>query len=167
MKKLILLFIAVLTLSSFTAAHKFYVSVTDIEYNEEQKSLQIISHVFTDDMEALLKERYKKDLFLLEEGEHPEADDYLRRYFKDKLKINVNGKERDLKYLGKEYDKDQLLLYIEVENVEPFSQIAVENAVLTELFPDQKNIIKVENKGKIKSLLLMRQEPRGTLNFKN
>lgn len=165
MKKIFLLFLALLPLLAFNAAHKFYVSATDIEYNEKNRSLQIISYVFTDDLENLLKTRYSEDLFLLKEGEHENVDHYIEKYFRDKLKINVNGKPREFSYLGKEYDKDQLLIYLEVENVEPFRKISVENAVLTDLFPEQKNVIKVERNGTIKSLLLSRNEVRGTLNF--
>ncbi len=165
MKKRLLLLIAVLPLFAFTAVHKFYVSSTDIEYNEEANSLQIISHVFIDDLEKLLKERYREDLYLLKEGEHPQADQFVKKYFKDKLTITVDGKERQLNYLGKEYDKDQLLVYIEVEGVEPFSNIGVKNAVLTDLFPEQKNVIKVAYKKDIKSLLLSRNVSHGSLKF--
>ena len=165
MKKRFLILLALLPLFAFTAVHKFYVSATDIEYNEEANSLQIISHVFTDDLERLLKERYHKDLYLLKEGEHPQADQFVEKYFNDKLTITVDGKERQLNYLGKEYDKDQLLVYIEVEGVEPFSSIGVKNAVLTDLFPEQKNVIKVEYKNDIKSLLLSRNDTHGSLKF--
>jgi hypothetical protein len=165
MKKRFLLLFVLLPLLAFTAAHKFYVSATDIEYNEKARSLQIISHVFTDDLEDLLKARYNKDLFLLKEGEHSEADRFVKKYFQDKLKISVNGREQQLNYIGKEYDKDQLLVYLEVENVEPPSHISVENAVLTDLFPEQKNVIKVEHNDEVKSLLLTRNEVRGSLNF--
>ena len=79
----------------------------------------------------------------------------------------MNGEQRQLNYLGKEYDKDQLLVYIEIENVEPIKTIGVENAVLTDLFPDQKNVIKVNHGGKIKSLLLMKEAVQGTLKFSN
>ena len=165
MKKYFLLFIALLPLLAFTNAHKFYVSATDIEYNEKTKSLQIISHVFTDDLENLLKARYSKDLYLLKEGEHSEADIYVNKYFQDKLKISVNGKERQLTYIGKEYDKDQLLVYLEAENVEAPKTVSVENAVLIDLFPDQKNVVKVEHNDEVKSLLLTRNEVSGSLNF--
>lgn len=165
MKKKFFLFLAFLPLLSFTGAHKFYVSATDIEYNEQQRSLQIISHVFTDDLENLLKARYNNELYLVKEGEHPAADEFVEKYFKDKFSVSIDGKNRSLKYIGKEYDKDQLLVYLEAEGVEPFKNISVKNAVLTDLFPDQKNIIKVENKGKIKSLLLMRDALSGSLNF--
>lgn len=167
MKRTIIILLALLPLLAFTAAHKFYVSATDIKYNEEQQALQIISHVFTDDLENLLRTRYSKDLYLTKEREHSAADQYVERYFQDKLRISVNGEQRKLNYIGKEYDKDQLLVYIEVENVEPIKTIGIENAVLTDLFPEQKNVIKVNYDGKIKSLLLMRDAVQGTLKFGN
>lgn len=167
MKKTFLLLLALLPLLSFNVAHKFYVSATDIKYNEEKQSLQIISHVFTDDLEDLLKTRYSKELFLTEEREHSSADKYVERYFMDKFSISVNGQKRSLNYIGKEYDKDQLLVYIEVEDVEPMNKIRVENAILTDLFPEQKNVVKVSNSGKVKSLLLMRDALQGTINFSN
>lgn len=167
MKLKLIFLLALLPLLSFTIAHKFYVSATDIEYNERQRSLQVISHVFTDDLESLLKTRYNKELYLIKEGEHPAADEFVKQYFQDKLHITVNGKKRSLKYLGKEYDKDQLLVYIEVEDVEPVKSIKVENAVLTDLFPEQKNVVKVEYGGKIKSLLLMNDAVEGTIHFSN
>lgn len=167
MKKTLLLFIVLMPLLAFTGAHKFYVSATDIEYNEENRSLQIISHVFIDDLEKLLKERYGQELFLLKKGEHPQADRFIERYLRDKLKIKVNGKEVELNYLGKEYDNDELLLYIEGPNVASIQNIFVENAVLTDIFPEQKNVIKVEYKGVIKSLLLTRSDVGGILKFGN
>lgn len=164
MKKTFLLFLAILPLFAFTA-HKFYVSNTDVSYNEKTRSLEIISRVFIDDMEELLKKRYDKDLYLLKDGEHEKADAYLEKYLKNKLNITVDGKEKQLNYIGKEYDNDQLILYLEAPKVEPFQKITVENLVLSDLFPEQKNVIKVEKNGKIKSLLLGLFEPQGTLKF--
>ncbi len=152
---------------AFTAAHKFYVSATDIEYNEKQRSLQIISHVFTDDLEDLLQMRYSKELTLVKGDEHPAADEYVEKYFRSKFGVTVNGEERSFSYIGKEYDKDQLLVYLEVEDVEPVKTLGVKNAILTDLFPEQKNVVKVEYGGTIKSLLLMRDALSGTLNFSN
>ena len=164
MKKLLLLFI-VLPLLSFSALHKFYISATDIQYDEDSQSLQIISHVFIDDLERLLKERYSDELYLLKEDEHPDADAFIKKYFQDKINISFDGKERKLNYIGKEYDNDQLLVYLEIAEVKPFRNIHVENAVLTDLFPEQKNVVKIDHKGKVKSLLLSRNDLSGSLNF--
>ncbi len=167
MKRTVLLFLIALPLLAFTTVHKFYVSATNIEYNEKQRSLQIISHVFTDDLEDLLQTRYSESLTLIKGNEHPAADEFIQKYFGDKFRITVNGGQRAVNYIGKEYDKDQLLVYLEVEDVEPIKSIGVENSILTDLFPEQKNVIKVEYGGKIKSLLLMRDSPGGTLKFSN
>lgn len=165
MKKIIILFFLILPLFSFNVAHKFYLSVTEIEYNEENTSLQIISRVFTDDMENLLKTRYGKELYLTNKEEHPWADEYLEKYTSQKLRIMVDGKAYALNYLGKEYDNDQLVLYIEIEEIASFSSIVVQNEILTDLFPEQKNVVHVELKGKTKSLLLSREQEKGIINF--
>lgn len=167
MKKIILLIGLLLPLLSFTAAHKFYVSVTDIKYKEDQHSLQIISRVFTDDLELLLQTRYSDKLYLTKEKEHPEANAFIKRYFEEKFEIAVNGETQPFKYLGKQYENDQVHIYLEAENVEIPRNIQVKNEVLTDLYPDQKNVIKIENAGNIKSLLLEKDKPRGKINFEN
>lgn len=164
MKKFLLLFL-VLPLLSFMGMHKFYVSVTDIEYNPETESLQLISRIFIDDMENLLKTRYNKELYLTKKEEHPEADAYLEKYFSQKLKIEVNGKQYPLSYLGKKYDNDILKVFIEIKNVGVPEQVLVQNEILTDLFPDQKNVVHVNLDGEIKSLLLTRSQESGLLNF--
>ncbi|GHA46025.1 hypothetical protein GCM10007103_28850 [Salinimicrobium marinum] len=167
MKKTILLLIFLLPLISFTEAHKFYLSVTDMEYSEKNKSLQIISRVFTDDMENLLKTRYSKGLYLTKEEEHEAADGFLKKYLSEKLEIQVNGEQRKFNYLGKKYDNDQLVLFLEVEDLPDLTNVIVRNEVLTDLFPDQKNVVHVSFKGVTKSLLLSRSNESGRINFRN
>ena len=79
--------------------------------------------------------------------------------------MKINGEELQLNYLGKEYDADQLVLYIEVENVAAFDEIEVTNEILTDLFDDQKNVVHVKVNNKTKSLLLMRQQETEKLTF--
>ena len=38
--------------------HEYYVSVTKVEYAQEQKALQIIAQIFIDDFEELIRKRY-------------------------------------------------------------------------------------------------------------
>lgn len=164
-KYLFLLF--VLPLLSFQGFHKFYVSVTEIEYKSEAASLQIISRVFIDDMENLLKTRYDEELYLTAKEEHPSAEVFLEKYISEKFKIEVDGKPVVLHYLGKKYDNDIMNLYLEVEEVNDPNTVLVQNTILTDLFPDQKNVVHVELGGETKSLLLTRSSERGLLNFNN
>jgi hypothetical protein len=166
MKKIVLLLLLFIGVSSFTAFHKFYVSVTEIEYNEKAQSLQIISRVFTDDFENVLKKRYGKDLRLEEGNETPQIASFIQEYLEQKLQIKVDNKPVEIRYLGKEYENDVLLLYIEVPEIHAFQKIAVSNYVLMDLFQEQKNLVHVEYGGKTKSLVLLEGNQAGVLNFK-
>ncbi len=166
MRKISLILASFFLLSAFkSGAHEFYLSVTEIEYNNEEQSLQIITRVFIDDFQNVLNERYDADIQLSQEAEEGAVAENISKYLGQKLRLNANGEDLQLNYLGKEYDADQLVLYIEVENVASFNQIEVTNEILTDLFDDQKNVVHVKVNGKTKSLLLMRQQETEKLTF--
>lgn len=166
MRKISFILASFFLLSAFkSGAHEFYLSVTEIEYKAEQESLQIITRVFIDDFQKVLNERYQADLQLSEELEKGAVKENINKYLAQKLKIKIGGEDFQLDYLGKEYDADQLILYIEVENVAAFNAIEVSNGILTDLFDDQKNVVHVKVNDKTKSLLLMREQQTDTLSF--
>ena len=163
--KFLLPIICVIVLMSFSVAHKFYVSVTEIEYNQKAESLQIISRVFIDDMEDLLQTRYDKNIRLGVSNESNSVPSYLKKYLNKKIEIKIDGKLTELNYLGKEYEDDMLLLYLEVENVSSFKKIQIKNALLTDMFNEQKNLVHVKHKGSTKSLILNKAKQEDVLNF--
>ena len=166
MRKISLILASFFLLSGFkSGTHEFYLSVTEIEYNRQQQSLQIITRVFIDDFQNVLNQRYGAKLQLSEEAEEGAITENISKYLQQKLKLRVDGAKLQLNYLGKEYDADQLVLYIEVENVTPFNNIEVTNSILTDLFDEQKNIVHVKVNDKTKSLLLMRQQETEKLSF--
>ena len=59
-----LLILAIITSIAFVSAHKYYVSITKIEYVSEKQSVQIITRIFIDDLEKLLKERFDNSIVL-------------------------------------------------------------------------------------------------------
>ena len=142
---------------SATPAHKFYVSITKIEYVKEKSSLQIITKIFTDDIEDALQQRYNSSISLDTKKETAEADEDLKNYILQKINIKVNGKPVKLDYIGKEYDADMLVAYIEVKDVKELKTI--------EMFPEQQNIIHLKTPKSRRSLILDRDEPKGKLDF--
>jgi len=163
--KYLLPIICGLMLMSFSVAHKFYVSVTEIEYNEKAESLQIISRVFIDDMEDLLQTRYDKSIRLGESNESASVPNYLKKYLNKKIEIKIDGTLTEVNYLGKEYEDDMLLLYLEIANVSSFKRIEIKNAILTDMFNEQKNLVHVKYKGSTKSLILNKAKQEDVLNF--
>jgi hypothetical protein len=167
MKKITLVLVCFLTLSSFKAnrSHEFYLSVTEIEYKKDAGTFQIISRVFIDDFQKVLNKRYGKNISLSHEKETGDVENSINKYLSQKLQIQINGEKFQLNYLGKEYEGDQLILYVEVENVPDFNRIEVTNAILTDLYDDQKNVVHVKKGEQLKSLLLEKDQDSGVINF--
>lgn len=136
-----------------------------MEYNEKEHSLQIISRVFIDDLEKLLQTRYDESIRLTKNGDSEKVSDYIKKYLGQKIKVELDGKPYKLKYIGKEYENDMLLFYLEIVDVPEFKKIGIKNAVLTDMFSEQKNLVHVEYKGEIKSLILTNGKDEDMLIF--
>ncbi len=166
MKKYKIFFLAIVfPLLSFTELHKYYVSVTEVEYVKEQKAVQITSRIFIDDFEKMLREKYDKDITLAIDDEKSTVNFYTKKYLKEKLKIMINEQEVEFKFLGKEYEDDIMISYLEIENIDIISSIKVANQVLFDVFPDQQNIVRFKINSKNKSFLLTKESDKGMLKF--
>ena len=88
--KIIFLIVVVPILMAATI-HKFYVTTTRIEYVAQEQSLQIITEIFTDDIEQTLTKRSLKPVHLDSEKETKEDVLLLREYVFKKFVVFVNG----------------------------------------------------------------------------
>ena len=159
------LFFLIIPLFSFTIAHKYYISVTQINYIEESKSVQITSRIFIDDFENLLRERYDENITLAGEEELQTTNLYIERYLSEKLKITINGEDANFSFIGKEYDVDIMKCYLEIEGVNSIESMEIKNKVLFDLYEDQQNIVKTKINSKQKSFILISQNDKAVLNF--
>ncbi len=174
-KLLVYLLLAVSPLMSFApvnkagaaSAHKFYLSVTNVEYSEKDQALQIISRIFIDDLDELLQTRYEFDAELATEDESDQAVAYIERYFNSKFRVFVNGEERPYTFLGKKYDKDLILCFLEVKDLpgDQLQSVGLQNEILTDLFEEQKNLVHFNILGNKKSVVLIRENNKGMLNL--
>ena len=154
-----------LTLTSSNTKHEYYVSVTNIEHAKEQESVQIISQVFIDDFERLIRERYDETITLAEDDEPELVDEYMKRYLEDKLKISINGKAYKFNFIGKEYKEDITYCYLEIENIKDIKSIKVVNRILFDILPEQQNIVRLKLNDRNKSFLLIPENDECMLNF--
>ncbi|MCH4824075.1 hypothetical protein ML462_12930 [Gramella lutea] len=166
MKRIFFLLAVLVTLCSFTMkAHETYLSVTEIEYKQDQKSLQIISRVFIDDLENVLSKRYQKNVSLSYKEDLEQNKDLIEKYVNKKLGISINGQRQELKLLGCKFDAGQIVMFIEGVDIENFNDITVENLILTDLFDSQKNIVHVKKGEEIESMLLVKGNGIKTVKF--
>lgn len=161
------LLILLLPLFSFMAAHKFYVSVTQVNYSAEAEALQITSRVFIDDYENVLTMRYGDTLHLATKEEAAHADTYIEKYLRTKFVLRINDRETAYRFLGKRYDNDIMVCYLEVPAIPPNSikSIEIQNEILTDLFEEQKNIVHLLINDTRKSFVLERENNKAMLNL--
>lgn len=152
-------------LLAFASVHKYYISVTQVDFIEEKKTVQITSRIFIDDFESLLRERYDEQITLAEAKEHESVDLYMERYLREKIKIKINEAEVNFSFLGKEYDGDIMRCYLEIVDIESIKSIQIINKVLFDLYDEQQNLIKFKMNSKQKSFILTSQNDKALLNF--
>ena len=163
----IYLLILILPLLAFTVGHKFYVSVTNVNYIDKDDSIQITTRIFIDDLEAVLLERYGVKTSLGTPQEGALANDYIEKYLNTKLLVRLNQETRVYDFLGKRYDNDVVICYLEIAkvNLPDFNNIEIQNEILTDLFEEQQNLVHLKIKGKKKSFVLFKESNKGMLNL--
>ncbi|SHJ50393.1 DUF6702 family protein [Pseudozobellia thermophila] len=165
LKKLLPLLL--LPLFAFTAVHKYYVSVTHVNYSEKDKAIQITTRLFIDDFDRLLMARYDLDAELATEKESPLADAYIEKYLRTKFLVSIDDRPVEYDFIGKRYDNDVMVCYIEIPEIDlsAIKTVEIENAMLTDLFEEQQNLVHINLKNKKKSFVLVKSRAKGMLNL--
>lgn len=145
--------------------HKFYVSTTNVEYNPNTNSLEMIQRVFTDDLENVLRARYGPDIKLAEVNEPQKNAQLIKQYILKQWDLKNQGQSLALNYLGHQYDIDQVKIFIEVPLDGRPDELFFQNKTLFDLTSDQQNIIHVTIQKQRRSLLLFSENPNGVLIF--
>ncbi|WP_417358921.1 DUF6702 family protein [Galbibacter sp.] len=164
-----LLLVFLIPLLSFTAYHKFYLSVTDVNYREKDQAIQMISRYFVDDMEKLLVERYGIEPRLMSDEELEDVDSYIEHYLRDKFIIFIDQKRVEWNFIGKQYDVDVMKIYLEVPRIakDTFHSIGVKSTVLYGVYPEQKNVIHIKVDELKKSYVLIKESDKAVLELED
>ncbi|MGB5667838.1 MAG: DUF6702 family protein, partial [Maribacter sp.] len=103
---------------------------------EKDRSLQITSRVFIDDFEKVLEERYGIEANLSTESESKLADEYIEKYLRAKFVMYIDAKVKEYQFLGKKYDNDIMICYLEIPelDLDKIKTIELQNELLTDLF---------------------------------
>lgn len=145
--------------------HKYYLSVSNVTYSPKAKALQMISRYFIDDLEDVLNERLDERIQLGNADGLPKLKPILDRYFSNRIRIKVDGKEAVPTVIGAEYDVDQIVVYLEIPASTSPENIEISNKSLFELFPDQKNLTHFKINNQRKSLLNSGDTPIESVKF--
>lgn len=161
---IVAVFFIFIVFSSFMCIHKFYISNTQIKYVEDKKSVQIITRVFVDDFEIVLKERYDENLSFYEKDTKL-IDSYIEKYLSEKFRIKIDEEHKPFVFVGKKIEFSMVICYLEIKDINKINTIEVTNNTLFDFFSQQQNVIKLDINGQRKSFMLTKQNAKAVLNF--
>ena len=146
--------------------HPIHISVTEINYNEKSKSLQMTTRIFADELELGVRaQRKEPELDLLEPKNGVATKQMVQNYLLEHIKIKIDGKPAKMNFLGFEKEDISIVSYIEIESVKKLKTLEVFNDLVTELHDDQSNLVHVTYKSPVKSTRLTRDNPKEIFTF--
>ena len=74
------------------AVHPFYISVTEINHNAQEKDLEISCKIFADDLEATLEQQNKITIDFSNEKQKAQIDGFIKAYIQKHLQLKADGK---------------------------------------------------------------------------
>ncbi len=136
------LYLSFATILMAFAWHKYYVSITEADYNKTTKKFEISIKFIGHDLEHVLADNGVPNLYLGTEKENKEANNYILEYLKRSFVITIDGKRINYSFVGKEVNNDDFIYcYLSTDVVSNFKKVALKNTLLTEKFPNQENIV--------------------------
>jgi hypothetical protein len=146
--------------------HPIHISVTEINYNEKSKSLQITSRFFVDEMELGIRaQRKEPELDILGPKNGVTTRQLITNYLNVHFKIKIDGKPARINFLGYEKEDISFVSYLEIENVKKLKTIEVFNDIITEIHDDQSNLVHVIYKEPVKSVRLTHENTSEVFTF--
>jgi hypothetical protein len=133
--------------------HAFHTSLTEIQYNSKEKSLEISIRMFTDDLEMALTKANNGQKIMIG-GKNDNSEAVLNKYIQQHFAIITPQKQKKtLTVLGKEIEGDATWVYVEIPNSQDLKGHILYNNLMQELFDDQTNLVNFVYLGNKKTYL--------------
>lgn len=129
--------------------HKFFTSITQMEYNDKTQSYEIIMNVFWDDWEKALTEIYQKPIRI----DQPGIEKFSMEYLESCFVIKIKDKKLGYKMIGVEQEKDILKIYLELPSKFIAKGLMIKNDCLIRECDGQINIFNFIHKADRKTLI--------------
>ena len=145
--------------------HPFFVSVTEINHNAKEKTMEVSCKLFLDDTEKTLKKQLGIPVELTNPKDPKKAQQQISDYVKKHLLIKVDGKPVTLEFVGYEVEGASLWSYYQVNNIAAVHKIEVSNNLLYEMYDSQIGIVHAQVGGDKKSTRVTNPETNMSFEF--
>ena len=145
--------------------HPVFVSVTEIEHNAAQKTLEISCKLYTDDFEKTLRMHTKEKVDLLNPQDKKQMDALVNNYIQQHLLLQADGKKLTLQYVGYEQQEEGIVSFFQATNIASLKKLDITNNLLYEFKAEQMGIIHVTFNSNRKSTKLNNPDAMASFGF--
>jgi hypothetical protein len=146
-------------------AHPLYVTVTEINHNAKDKTLEMSCKIFTNDFEAALEKTFHVKADLSQPKDKKATDKLVSDYIQKHFQIKADGKPVLLEFVGSEKETDATWSYFQVSNIATVKKLEITNSLLYETYEGEINLMHVTVSGNRKSSKLTSPEINAVFEF--
>lgn len=164
MKYQFLVLFCIIIFTSFS--HPVHVSLTNIEFDEDKKSFDVIFKLFTDDFQDIIAKKYNYDLNFNDSTLNHEKiiSKYIFSYFS--LTINTHTKKAKKYRLKKITSNNEAVwVHYQIKSDKNLKEIKFTSKILMDLYPDQTNLVFFSYKNKTEAFRFDSQVNQQAIRF--
>jgi hypothetical protein len=136
-------------------AHLFHLGITDVSFNRQTGSTEIVHTYMAHDVEALLANLYQRQFDLTQ----PEDEAILRKYVEKHFWLQALDQRRlPIRWVGVKVDAASIVIYQEIENTALSNVAFIHDEVLVDFIAEQTNTLNVNDNGTIQTLTFDRKK---------
>lgn len=139
--------------------HDYHFGYTEMNYNDENKSIETSIKLYIDDLDLALSTLNNASPKLNTDEEIELSDALIEAYIKENFNLEINQKEKEATFIGREYEDDVVWIYLEYNGIRKIKELKVTNSLLFDTFDDQKNLFNIKILGKTYSPTLKKRSP--------
>ena len=147
-----------------SAAHAFYISIMDIQYESSKQQLTVRYKIFTDDLESGIR-ALENEPIRLQDGINREEEQRIQNYLSTKTKIQINNSSPELQLSSHSLEGDAtFIVFTSPCDTRP-SHVSVQSEILVDLFPSQRNVVRYKDEKVQKMLSLSKGKESGEMSL--
>jgi hypothetical protein len=155
MRKIVLSLSLIMSLT-LSYAHKSYVSIANMEYNEKEEQIEVSLKLTAHDFEHILENEFNQRIHIENVADSSKIGLFIQKYIENHFWISSQKQKAIFSYVGKEVTvRDDLFFYFTFKQILDPLNITVSNSFLFGLFLKQQNIVHYKIKKKTKSVTLI------------
>lgn len=168
MKSKFTIFFIISLFSGYLAnAHPYFVSVTEVHINSQEKTFNISCSMFTEDLESAIKSIYITNTNLQKELSANEVLDLIYKYISARLQIAIGGQWQTYTLIGCENQEESTWCYLEGFCNNMVGQITINDSLLFDFLEEQTNMVHIYWDEERKSTKLNNPNKQAEFSFQN